>query len=68
MHSVNLLRVMFFSLTLVLVAKCIKWGNFINQSFLDVAFHALVLGHGMDELLNIENIERFRSQIKVTFE
>jgi fumarate reductase subunit C len=64
--SIKLLFTMLFSITLILVTKNINSGNSTGRMFLDLIFHALVFSHGVGELLNMANVEKFRSKIKVT--
>ena len=55
----------FFSLTLIVVTQDDNGSDTHLTRLLDYIFQAMVLVYGLDELINIKNIERFKREIKV---
>ena len=59
---------LFFSLTLIVVTQDDQANDVHLRCLLDYIFHSMVLVYGLDDLMNIKNVERFKRDIKVSQE
>lgn len=55
------------SLTLILVEPIASVDEHFYFDKIDMMFNALVFMYGLDDLINIGNVEKFKKEIKVNF-
>ena len=55
-----------FSLVLIIVSRDDNASDGYLRRLLDLVFHAMVMVYGLDDIINIKNVERFKREIKVS--